>query len=123
MDVWRRKGPCGDLQNVVKYVKRSSQRIEQSEDIQRRLISPIRPACKAELYQLMEGNETRWILRDDCIERALYLQLALDELVEEEIGNWHVVRRRRQKALRHYILDESLTTNDREVLKARYEIL
>jgi hypothetical protein len=123
MDVWRRKGPCGKLHNIVKYTKRSPQRIEQFEDIQRRLISPTRPAGKAELYKLVEDNDTRWNSLDDCIERALYLQLALDEFVEKEIDNWHVARRRRQKALRPSIVDDRLTTDDWEVLKTYHEIL
>jgi hypothetical protein len=60
---------------------------------------------------------------DDCIERALYLQPALDEFVEKEIDNWHVARRRRQKALRPSIVDDRLTTDDWDVLKAYHEIL
>ena len=123
MDVWRRKGPCGKLHNIVKYIKRSPQRIEQFEDIQRRLISPTRPAGKAEVYRLVEDNDTRWNSMDDCIERALYLQSALDEFVEKEIDNWHVARRRRQKALRPSIVDDRLTADDWEVLKAYHEIL
>ncbi|KAF4547066.1 Hypothetical protein D9617_61g013170 [Elsinoe fawcettii] len=79
MKVWRRKRPCGKLHNIVKYIKRSPQRIEQFEDIQRRLISPTRPAGKTEVYRLVEDNDTRWNSMDDCIERALYLQSALDE--------------------------------------------
>lgn len=59
MDVWRRKGPYGKLHNIVKYIKRSPQRIEQFEDIQRRLVSPIRPAGKAEVYKLVDDNNTR----------------------------------------------------------------
>jgi hypothetical protein len=60
---------------------------------------------------------------DDCIERALYLQSALNEFVEKEIDHWHVVRRRRQKALRPSIVDDRLSTDDWEVLKAYHEIL
>lgn len=33
MEVWRRKRPYGKLHNIVKYIKRSPQRIEQFEDI------------------------------------------------------------------------------------------
>ena len=60
---------------------------------------------------------------DDCIGRALYLQSAVNEFVEKEIDNWHVARRRRQKALRPSIVDDRLTTDDWEVLKAYHEIL
>jgi len=60
---------------------------------------------------------------DDCIERALYLQSAVNEFVEKEIDNWHVARRRRQKALRPSIVDDRLTTDDWEVLKAYHKIL
>ena len=112
MDVWRRKGPCGKLYNIVKYIKRSLQRIEQFEDIQRRLVSPIRPAGKAEVYKLVDDNDTRWNSMDDCIERALYLQPALDEFIEKEIDNWHVARRRKQKVLRPSIVDNHLTPDD-----------
>lgn len=123
MDVWWRKGPCVKLHNIVKYIKRSPQRIEQFEDIQRRLISPTRPAGKAEVYRLVEDNDTRWNSMDDWIERALYLQSALDEFVEKEIDNWHVAHRRRQKTLRPSIVDGRLTADDWEVLKAYHEIL
>lgn len=123
MDVWRRKGPCGKLHNIVKYIKRSPQRIEQFEDIQRRLVSPIRPAGKAEVYKLVDDNDTRWNSMDDCIERALYLQPALDEFIEKEIDNCHVARRRKQKVLRPSIVDDHLTLDDWEVLKAYHEIL
>ena len=60
---------------------------------------------------------------DDCIERALYLQPALDEFIEKEIDNWHVARRRKQKVLRPSIVDDHLTLDDWEVLKAYHEIL
>ena len=123
MDVWRRKGPCGKLHNIVKYIKRSPQRIEQFEDIQRRLISPTRPAGRAEVYKLVEDNDTRWNSMDDCIERALHLQPAVNEFVEKEIDNWHVARRRRQKALRPSMFDDRLNTDDWEVLKGYHEIL
>lgn len=123
MNVWRRKGPCGKLHNIVKYIKRSPQRIEQFEDIQRRLISPTRPAGKAEVYKLVDDNDTRWNSMDDCIERALYVQPALDEFIEKETDNWHVARRRKQKALRPSIVDDHLTMDDWEVLKAYHEIL
>lgn len=123
MDIWRRKGPCGKLHNIVKYIKRSPQRIEQFEDIQRRLISPTRPAGKAEVYKLVEDNDTRWNSMDDCIERALYLHSAIDEFVEKEIDNWHVARRRKQRAQRPLIADDRLTIDDWVVLKAYHEIL
>jgi len=54
---------------------------------------------------------------DDCIERALYLQPAINEFVEKEIDKWHVARRRRQKALRPCIFDDRLTADYWEVLK------
>ena len=60
---------------------------------------------------------------DDCIERALYLQSALNEFVEKEIDNWHVARRRRQRALRPSVVHDRLSTDDWEVLKAYHEIL
>jgi hypothetical protein len=103
MDVWRRKGPCGKLHNIVKYIERSPQRIVHG---------------KAEVYRLVEDNETRWNSMDDCIERALYLQSTLDEFVENEIKNWHVAHWRRQKTLRPYIVDDRHTADDWEVLKA-----
>jgi hypothetical protein len=123
MDAWRRKGPCGKLHNVVKYISRFPQRIEQFEDIQRRLIAPTRPVGKAEVYKLVEDNDTRWNSMDDCIERALYLQSAMDEFTEKEIDNWHVACRRKQKALRSSIVDDNLTLDDWEVLKAYHEVL
>jgi hypothetical protein len=112
MDIWRRKGPCGKLHNIVKYIKRSPQRIEQFEDIHRRLISLTRPVGKAEVYKLVKDNDTKWNSMDDCIERALYLHSALDEFVEKEIDNWHVARRRKQRAQRPSIVDDRLTIND-----------
>jgi hypothetical protein len=71
----------------------------------------------------VEDNDTRWNSTDDCIERALYLQSALDEFVEKEIDNWHVARRRRQKALRPSIVDDCLNSDDWEVLKTYHEIV
>lgn len=78
---------------------------------------------KAEVYKLVEDNDTRWNSMDDCIVRALYLQPALDECVEKGIDSWHVARRRKQKASRPSIVDHRLTMDDWEVLKVYHEIL
>lgn len=121
--LWRKKGPCGKLHNIVKYINRSPQRIGQFEDCQRRLIAPTREAGKAEVYKLVEDNDTRWNSMGNCIERAIYLRPAIDEFIEKELDNYHAALRRNKNAQQPSVIEDALSQEDWEVLTLYHNIL
>lgn len=81
------KGPASSCRTLLSTPRGRHNGFQQFEDIQSCLIYPTRPAGKAEVYKLVEDDDTRWNSMDDYIERALYLQSALDEFFKNEIDN------------------------------------
>jgi hypothetical protein len=126
---WRKKGPIGKLHNVVYWINRSTQRSERFEQLQRELITPIRPDGKKETYELIKDVETRWNSFDDSAERALYLQPAIDELLLQERSEHddYVYRQTHHKRpvtkRRPAILDDALSADDWHTIRLYHEIL
>lgn len=126
---WRKKGPIGKLHNVIYWTLRSPQRCERLEAIQLELITPFRPDGKKEVYHLVRDVETRWNSFDDSAERALYLQVAIDELMLKEKVEYDEYVQRCQRTKRPVkqkapaILQDALDADDWNVIKIYHEIL
>ena len=98
---WRRRGPISKLHNIIYWILRSPHRYERLAALELELIAPTRPASKKEVYDLVRDVETRWNSFDNSAERALYLRLAIDELLlKEKVDyNEYLERCQRRKAL------------------------
>ncbi|KAK5988724.1 hypothetical protein PT974_10213 [Cladobotryum mycophilum] len=95
------KGHIEKLRNIVYWVQRSGQRIENLNKLQ----SIGNAALGAEdhtNYDVIRDNATRWNSSEAMMERGCQLQLALDSLVQAEVTEWnqHVSRRTQNGAKR-----------------------
>ena len=125
---WRRRGPIGKRNNIIYWILRSPHRCERLAALELELIAPTRPAGKKEVYDLVRDVETRWNSFDDSAERALYLRLAIDELLlKEKVDyNEYLERCQRRKASPKKappILQDALDDNDWHIIKLYHEIL
>ena len=125
---WRRRGPIGKMHNIIYWILRSPCRCERLAALELELIAPTRPAGKKKVYDLVRDVETRWNSFDDSAERALYLRLAIDELLlKEKVDyNEYPERCQRRKALPKKappILQDALDDNDWHIIKLYHEML
>ncbi|KAI7151945.1 hypothetical protein KC331_g3353 [Hortaea werneckii] len=126
---WRKKGPTGELHNVVNYITASPQRIGAFEDIQRRNAADENSGA---VLKLVKDNSTKWNSFDDCAERAIKLRASIDEFIERERDNWinyqrHPDQRRHEKRYARgkepSILQDQLSSDDWNVVVQYHEIL
>lgn len=126
---WRKKGPIGKLHNIVYWVNRSPQRCERLDQLQQKLIAPLKPEGKKDIYQLIKDVETRWNSFYYSAERATYLRVAIDELLEEEHTQYERYAHHCRSAGRNItnprppILDDTLTNDDWTVITRYVQIL
>ena len=134
--VWRRQGPIGKLHNVVKYIYKSPQRIQrfreiqESGEVQTTVPAYVEGRSSATWWHLERDNETRWNSTYKMINRALHLKDAVDRFIDREASEHYQSTRiasRSQNSLpgtqQPSILDDTLTTEDWEILKHYQAIL
>ena len=127
--LWRRRGPIGKLHNVIHWINRSPQRCERFTNYRKVLIAPIRPDDKKEMYQLITDVTTRWNSFYDSANRAVYLQPAIEAILDDELGAYDKQVRQaglnsqRQQPKRPAILDDVLSAVDWSVISQYLEIL
>ena len=85
------------------------------------MIASIRPVGKVEVYKLMEDNDTE--LDGRLYRKSAVSATSFGQFIKKEVDNYYVACRYKQKALRPLIVDNNLTLNDWEVLKAYHEVL
>jgi hypothetical protein len=123
MDAWRWRGPCGKLLNIIAYFERYYPQWEEwFEHDRRHAIAPAMSGTKVDVFK-HEHDDTGWEVMDDLIARALYLRPALDELIDEEIGDHHASCHDRPDASLPPIAPDHLTAHDWQVLEAYHNIL
>jgi hypothetical protein len=74
LELWRRRGPVGKLHNLVTYIRRTPQRIEEFTRSQHNLIGHM----DHQNLQLLADNATRWNSTYNMISRAMKLRDPLD---------------------------------------------
>lgn len=121
--VWRRRGPCGRLRNIVSCIKGCSQLETTFEDIQRHLDAGAFLVGEADVLKLVQVEDTRWESMHNSLERALHLRLALDEFMGLEIDGQCDSCRCKSDGSQLSIADDYLLPHDWEVLKAYHEVI
>lgn len=129
LTLWRRRGPIGKLHNVIHWINRSPQRHGRFISLQKQLIAPIRPDGKKEAYQLITDVTTRWNSFYDSAKRAVYLQAAIDAIIDEERAAYDSLVAQagrslvRQQPKRPTILDDTISAADWHVINQYIDIL
>lgn len=129
LTLWRRRGPIGRLHNVITWINRSPQRVERFVKHQLELIKPTKPDDKKDSYQLITDVTTRWNSFYDSAERAVYLQAAIDAMLEDEESEYDKARRKGalqtpiHTPKRPAILEDQLSTADWSIVTQYIEIL
>jgi hypothetical protein len=121
-EVWRRRGPCGRLRNIVNYIKGCSQLETKFEDVQRRSDASATLVAEADASKLVRVEDTRWESMHDSLERALHLRLALDEFIAMEISDQRASCRCKRDGSESSIAHDYLASHDWEVLKGYHEV-
>jgi len=139
---WRKRGPVGKLHNLVTYITRSPQRIEQFEALQTSLLHQqgsegsegFAAGFDHQTYRLVRDNDTRWNSLFEMIARAIKLRPALEEFCILQTSKWREYETRyeaqnagkrnpRMKKQPPTILDDVLLSDDWQVLQQYYKIL
>ena len=129
--IWRKKGPIGELHNVVRYICASSQRIQRFKEVQKRpevennVQAHLDGTSSATSWNLEHDNETRWNSTYKMVTRALELRQAI-QIFLQDIQADHAVDVARKKAVqrdRPAILDDALDDDDWDTITYYKEVL
>lgn len=119
-DVWRQRGPCGKLHNIVAYFGRYHPQWKERFKEDQRLAMP---GAKVDVFKHVEHGDTGWEAMDVLLARALHLRPALDELIEKEVIAHRASRRDRHDFSRPLIADDRLGPHDWQVLRTYHDTL
>ncbi|KAF6515246.1 hypothetical protein HZS61_005152 [Fusarium oxysporum f. sp. conglutinans] len=121
--LWRSKGSIGKLHNIIHWVQRSCQRIENT-------------ALNLEdktTYNVVTDNAARWNSSEAMMERGYELRNALDCLVQAEVTEWnnYVARRTQNRTkpmpkksrTKPAIVDDKMSVEDWSVITEYLAIL
>src|SRR5439155_25057246 len=78
LNTWRRKGPIGKLHNIITYIRRSPQRIEQFLQIQSNVNG-------TKTLMIVTDNATRCNSTYNMLERGIALRDALDVFITRQL--------------------------------------
>lgn len=102
------------------WINRLPYLCELLESLQLEHIAPTKPDNKKDTYQLIKDVETRWNSFDDSAVRALYLRLAIDELMlQVELEH----RRKHPNTALPAIFQDRLTADDWYTITQYHKIL
>lgn len=109
LHAWRKRGSIGKLHNVVMFIRRSPQRMEEFLKIQGNIHTEAGDdSTSSPLLQVVEDNATRWNSTYNMIYRALQVKDAVDVFTTR-----HLTRKRKDdRTLR----EDQLTEEDWDIL-------
>jgi len=103
LEAWRRKGSIGKLHNIVVFVRKSPQRMEEFLKVQCNINTEASDVSTASLLlQVVEDNATRWNSTYNMIYRALQVKDAIDLFTTRHVTS----KRKDDKNLREDQLSE-----------------
>jgi hypothetical protein len=110
LELWRKRGPIGKLHNVVVFIRRSPQRIEEFKRLQ--LLDLLQEFGH---LQALADNATRWNSTSNMMERALRLKDPIDLFISRHVAP--------QRAGEQTLADDRLLEDDWEQIKHLLRLL